>query len=81
MKSVTYVPGTKKIFYLGGSYYNTTSQDLFTSYLTYATTFDTTTMEWKYEDISGTNYPGERVMHTATLRGLLKRKDNKSFLY
>jgi hypothetical protein len=70
MKSVTYHPGTKKIFYLGGSYYNSTSQTLFSSYLTYATTFDTTTTRWKYEDLSGPDYPKQRNMHTATLRKL-----------
>ncbi|KAF1796000.1 hypothetical protein V8B55DRAFT_1468748 [Mucor lusitanicus] len=65
--TATYHPTTKKIFYLGGTYYNSTSQSLFNSYFTYAMTFDTTNGLWSYEPLSGPDYPKERKMHTATL--------------
>ncbi|CAO0796622.1 unnamed protein product [Mucor circinelloides] len=65
--TATYYPATKKIFYLGGTYYNSTSQSLFNSYFTYAMTFDTTNGLWSYEPLSGPDYPKERKMHTATL--------------
>ncbi|KAK4516915.1 uncharacterized protein ATC70_000242 [Mucor velutinosus] len=65
--TATYHPATKKIFYLGGTYYNSTSQSLFNSYFTYAMTFDTTNGLWSYEPLSGPDYPKERKMHTATL--------------
>ncbi|KAI9356054.1 hypothetical protein BD770DRAFT_390342 [Pilaira anomala] len=64
--SATYHPGSKKVFYTGGNYYNTTSASVYSSYLSYTTTFNTVNGEWLEEPING-DPPSQRKQHTTTL--------------
>ncbi|KAG2230226.1 hypothetical protein INT48_002096, partial [Thamnidium elegans] len=64
--SATYHPKTQKVYYIGGSYYNSTSDSLYNSFLTYARTFNTANGEWLRESIKG-NAPSQREQHTTTL--------------
>ncbi|GAA5798702.1 hypothetical protein HPULCUR_004107 [Helicostylum pulchrum] len=65
--SATYHPKTQKVYYIGGSYYNSTSDSLYNSFLTYARTFNTVNGIWSRESIEG-DAPSQREQHTTTLR-------------
>ena len=63
-----YHPGTKKLYYVGGSYTNVSTGPLYNTSMSYATTFDTTTNnQWTSESINGPP-PPQRFGHTVTLR-------------
>ncbi|KAI8090131.1 uncharacterized protein B0P05DRAFT_529504 [Gilbertella persicaria] len=66
-QSATYVPSNKKVYYIGGSYYNTTDGSVYNIYLSYAITFDTISGKWEYAYMTGPVVPQERKMHTTTL--------------
>ncbi|GAA5808438.1 hypothetical protein MFLAVUS_001829 [Mucor flavus] len=64
--SATYHPKTQKVYYIGGSYYNSTSGSIYNSFLTYARTFNTANGIWSRETIEG-DAPSQREQHTTTL--------------
>ncbi|KAI9365633.1 hypothetical protein BD770DRAFT_376936 [Pilaira anomala] len=65
--SATYHPGTKKVFYIGGSYNDVPAGGTsLLSSMSYANTFDTVTGDWQEQFIYG-KPPSKRQQHTATL--------------
>ncbi|KAI9364297.1 hypothetical protein BD770DRAFT_439967 [Pilaira anomala] len=64
--SATYHPGTKKMFYIGGSHYDEATATYIANSMVYATVFDTVKSAWSEEPITGTP-PSLRNHHTTTL--------------
>ncbi|KAI8328809.1 hypothetical protein EDC96DRAFT_530140 [Choanephora cucurbitarum] len=66
-QTATYVPLSKKIYYFGGQYYNTTDSRLYTAYMDYVITYDTVSSSWKYVYSTSNRSPSQRTMHSTTL--------------